>query len=286
MKQLQKAIDFILYSNLFIGLCAVALAFTNLLTVEGNFEWDNTTWFVFSATVFTYSYLKFSTPQSGNSANSHRNWAAGNVQLSRNIMLLSVIATICFFFWLDTDNKITVLILGTFTALYGFVDIPFIKPKLKLRDFGLLKTLFVAIVWSVTTVLIPLDGVTVEPAMMFFLLIRRFLFVLALTMVFEIKDIKDDEAHGLTTIPILAGVSNTKLFAQLILLGLMIINVVQYFFYDITLANMLAVNLSLLVSVFCIQPLSVETGAVWYFVVVDGMMILQFIFVFVATKYL
>jgi 4-hydroxybenzoate polyprenyltransferase len=283
---LKKATDFILYSNLFIGLCAVALAFTNLLTVQGSFEWDSTTWFVFSATVFTYSYLKFSTPQSGNSGNSHRNWAADNVQLSRNIMLLSVIATVCFFFLLSTDNKVTVLILGTFTALYGFVDIPFLKPKRKLRDYGLLKTLFVAIVWSVTTVLIPLDGVTVEPNMMFFLLLRRFLFVLALTMVFEIKDMKDDEAHGLTTIPILAGVSNTKLFAQLLLLVLMIINVVQYFFFDVALGNMLAVNLSLLASVFCIQPLSEETPSVWYYLVLDGMMVLQFIFVFVVTKYL
>lgn len=286
MNPIRKLIDFILYSNIFIGLCAVALALTNQLTVEGNMRWDNTCWFVFFATVFTYCYLKFGEPQSANSGTGHRAWAANNSQLSKNIMLSSLLATGGFFLTLSWDNKFTVLVLAAFTALYGFVDVPFLKHKRKLRDFGLLKTLFVAIVWSVTTVIVPLDGSFVEPSMMAFLLLRRFLFVMALTMVFEIKDMKGDEAHGIKTIPLLIGVSNTKLAAQLMLLLLIGINLVQYFFFDISAVNMMAVNLSLLVSIFCIQPLHEETSEEWYYFVLDGMMILQFVFVDVATNYL
>lgn len=286
MKPLQKVIDFILYSNLFIGLCAVALALTNQLTVEGYMRWDNTCWFVFFATVFTYSYLKFGESQSENSGTGHRAWAANNSQLSKNILLLSLLATGGFFLTLSWDNKFTVLVLAAFTALYGFVDVPFLKHKRKLRDFGLFKTLFVAIVWSVTTVIVPLGSSFVEPDMMAFLLLRRFLFVMGLTMVFEIKDMKGDEAHGIKTIPLLIGVSNTKLAAQLMLLALIGINLLQYFFFDITAMNMMAVNLSLLVSIFCIQPLHEETSEQWYYFVLDGMMVLQFIFVYVATKYL
>ncbi len=286
MKQLRTVLDFLLYSNIFIGVCAVALTFTNQLTVEGEIKFDNSCWFVFFATIFTYSYLKFRNAETIAPSTGHGKWAAENSQLSKNILLLSLLASAGFFWLLNTNTKIIVLILAAVTALYGFVELPFLKTKKKLRDFGLLKTVFVAIVWSVTTVIVPLENSFVEPSMLVFLLLRRFLFVLALTLVFEIKDMKGDEVHGLKTLPLLFGVANTKLIAQLTLFALLLINLVQYFFFDISLTNMLAVNLSLLVSIFCIHPLKEETSELWYYFVLDGMMILQFVFVFVATKYL
>ncbi len=286
MKQLRQLLDFILYSNIFIGLCAVALTFTNQLTVEGDIKFDNSCWFVLFATIFTYSYLKFHNSETVFPSTSHRHWAAKNNQLSKNILLLSLLASGCLFWLLNTNTKIIVLILAAFTAVYGFVEIPFLNPKRKLRDFGLFKTLFVAIVWSVTTVIVPLQDSFVEPAMMVFLLLRRFLFILALTMVFEIKDMKGDEAHGLKTLPMMFGISNTKNIAQVVLFALILINLVQYLFFDISLLNMLAVNFSLLVSILCIQPLKEETPEVWYYLVLDGMLVLQFVFVYAVTKYL
>lgn len=284
MKYARPIIDFLLYSNVFIGACALALAFTNQLTVEGNIVFDESIWFVFSSTVFTYAFLK-SNGGKNNSDTAHNHWAVNHNQLAKNILLLSLLATICFFWWLPVPTKIMVLALGVFTAFYGFVKIPFLKPARKLRDYGLFKALFVAAVWSVTTVIIPLQSSHVEPEMMTFLLLRRFIFIAALTLVFEIKDMPGDRQYGLKTVPMAVGVANTKLVAQLALLALIVINLVQYFFFDVTPANMLAVNLSLLVSVFCIQPLKEETSETWYYLVIDGMMILQFIFVYIATKY-
>ena len=286
MKQLRAAIDILLYSNIFIGICAVALTFTNQLTVEGEIKFDNSCWFVLFSTIFTYCYLKFGNAEKIPPTTGHRYWAKENNQLSKNILLLSLLASGCFFWLLNSNTKIIVLILAALTALYGFVDIPFTNPKRKLRDLGLFKTLFVAIVWSVTTVIVPLENSFVEHAMLVFLLLRRFLFIVALTVVFEIKDMKGDEDYGLKTLPLMFGVSGTKLIAQLILFALMLINLVQYFFFDISMMNMLAVNLSLLVSILCIQPLKEETPELWYYLVLDGMMILQFVFVFIANKYL
>lgn len=286
MKQARTALDFILYSNLFIGVCAVVLTFTNQLTVEGDIRFDTSCWFVLCSTIFTYCYLKFGNAETIPATTGHRHWATKHNQLSKNLLLLSLLATVCFFFLLNTNTKIIVLALAAFTALYGFVNIPVTNPKRKLRDFGLLKTFFVATVWSVTTVVVPLENSFVEPSMLVFLLLRRFLFVLALTMVFEIKDMKSDAQDGLRTLPILFGVSTTKLIAQLTLFALLLINLVQYFFFDIALMNMLAVNLSVFISILCIQPLKEETPEVWYYLVLDGMMILQFVFVYVASKYL
>jgi 4-hydroxybenzoate polyprenyltransferase len=282
--QLQKIIDFLLYSNIFIGVCAVALAFTNQLTVTGEIKFDTSCWFVFASTVFTYSYLK-SNSGKNISGTQHRHWAASHQQFSKNILLISLVCSVCFFLLLPLRTELIVAGLGVFTAFYGFFDIPFVKPKRKLRDYGIVKTFFVAIVWSVTTVIVPLQDSPVEPAMMVFLLLRRFLFIAALTLVFEIKDMEGDRRSNLKTVPMLLGVSNTKLLAQLILFLMMGINLVQYFLFDISLLNMAAINLSLLVSVMCIQPLKEETTEIWYYLVLDGMMVLQFIFVYLATKY-
>jgi len=286
MKQLRQPVEFFLYSNIFIGVCAVALALTNQLTVKEEIHFDNACWFVFFSTVFTYSYLKFQKAESGAVNTAHRNWAKQNSQLSKNILLLSLIASACFFWLLKTETKIIVALLGVVTIFYGFIDIPFILPKRKLRDYGLLKIFFVALVWSITTVIVPLESSFVETQMLVFLLLRRFLFILALTLVFEIKDLQSDREYNLKTLAMVFGISNTKIYAQLILFLLIVINAVQYFFFDVSLMNMLAVNLSLIVSIIAIQPLKEETAEVWYYLVIDGMMLLQFAFVFIGTKYL
>lgn len=284
MKMLRNAFNFLLYSNIFIGLGAVGLALSNQLTVENTFTFDNSTWFIFFSTVFTYSYLKYGHNSTGVVTTAHRQWAKEYPQLSKNLLLLSLLASGAFFFTLSTNNKLIVIGVGVFTAFYGFVSLPFTGSRLKLRDFGLLKTLFVGLVWSVTTVIIPLEGQYVEPAMLVFLLLRRFLFIFALTLVFEIKDQATDREYHLRTLAMVLGVSKTKIFAQLTLLLLVVINLIQYFFYEISLGNMLAVNLSLLASIIIIQPVNEDTPEPWYYFGIDGMMVLQFIFVLLAAK--
>jgi 4-hydroxybenzoate polyprenyltransferase len=285
MQLMRKSVDTLIYSNIFIGICAVALTLTNQLTVGENIHFDNSLGFVFFSTLFTYSYLKF-----GNlsviPSTTHRRWAQQHAQLSKNILLISLIGTVFYFSKLSAKAELIVAGLALFTAFYGFVDIPFIPSKMKLRDFGLLKTIFVAVVWSITTVVVPMEGTFVERQMMVFLILRRLLFILALTIPFEIKDMSGDRQDPITTLPIMFGVSNTKLLAQGVLLLLMIILTIQYLFFDISLTNMLAVNLSLLISIFCIQPIKEETNDKWYYVALDGMMILQFVFVYLAVTFL
>jgi 4-hydroxybenzoate polyprenyltransferase len=284
VKFIRTIIDALVYSNVFIALCAIALTFTNQLTVGGEIHFDYSCWFIFFSTIFTYTYLKIISSPGVVIDTGHRSWAAENAQLSRNILLISLVATIGFFFKLSGNVKLIVVVLGLVTAFYGFVTIPFSKPKMRLRDLGYVKTLFVAIVWSVTTVVVPLGDNDVSPDLMIFLLLRRFIFVLALTMVFEVKDMTGDKANNLKTLPLAMGISNTKLLAQALLLLLIIINLIQYFFFSIPLSNMVAVNLSLLLSICCIQPVREETGDLWYYLVLDGMMLVQFIFVYLGAK--
>ncbi|MES2621130.1 MAG: UbiA family prenyltransferase [Bacteroidota bacterium] len=285
MLLVRRVIEGIIYSNIFIGICAVALTLTNQVTVEGDFHFNKGLGFVFFSTVFTYCFLKFRKTGGAVENTTHHNWAEEHQQLSRNILVISLLATVFYFAGLEGRVQFVVALLAAFTALYGFVNIPFTNPKRKLRDFGLLKTVFVAIVWSVTTVVVPLGDSFVETDVMIFLLLRRFLFILALTIPFEIKDMVGDREHNLKTIPYLIGVSNTKLLAQGILLLLALIIIMQHLFFGLSIGYMLALDISLLLTIFCIQPVDEETSDWWFYVVLDGMMVLQFVLVYTTMLF-
>lgn len=281
MKLLRSAFDFLLYSNIFIGLCAVALVFTNQLAMGEQVQVNKVCWFVFFSTVFAYSTLKLRRSKGAPASTPHHTWADNNNQLYKNVLLISLVGTASFFITLHREAQIMVALLAVFTGFYGFVDIPFTNGR-KLRDFGLLKTLFVGMVWSVTTVMVPLAGKHPDVEMLVFLLIRRFVFVAALTIAFEVKDYEGDRLSNLKTLPMVLGVSGTKLLAQGLLFSLIIINVIQYTAYYFPFEGMIAVNLSLLLSIVCIQPVKEELSDKYYYFVLDGMMLVQFLLVYIA----
>lgn len=78
------------------------------------------------------------------------------------------------------------------------------------------------------------------------------------------------------------GISGTKLLAQGLLFLLVIVNVIQYAVYYFPLEGMLAINLSLLLSIICIQPVKEELSDKYYYFVLDGMMLMQFLLVYLA----
>jgi 4-hydroxybenzoate polyprenyltransferase len=279
---LRKTFDFLLYSNIFIALCAVALAFTNQLIETGHFELNFCTCFIFFSTLFTYTYLKITSADGVVYKTAHRDWAAAHAGIYRNILLLACAGCFFFFFQLSYHTQVVVLVVALVTIFYGFVPLPLTQPHIKLRDFGLLKTIFVSLAWAVTTVLVPLADSHIQPMVMAFLLFRRFLFILALIMMFEIKDMPGDLFNKLTTIPIVLGVQRTKLLSQLILALMIVITIVQFRFFELPLWQMLALNASFIVSILCIQAVKEKSADEWFYLVIDGMMLIQFIFVYAA----
>lgn len=288
MKTLTSAIRFLLYSNVFIGVCAVALIFTNQLTAGLPVAFNATSLFVFCATVFTYSALKFRGQINQQFQTAHRHWADRNRRLSQLVMWGAAAGAAALFFFMTGASRLITIALGLFTLLYGFIELPLPGGKRTLRHYGLAKTFFVAIVWSITTVLIPLAASphlfnTAHVPLLLFLLVRRFLFVAALTMVFDIKDMPADQHAKLYTLPMAIGVQGTKRLALLFLGGLLLINTIQYYCVPHSaLSNMVAINLSLLLSAVCIVPVNEQTGEDWYYLVLDGMMFTQFLLVLAA----
>ena len=73
-------------------------------------------------------------------------------------------------------------------------------------------------------------------------LFSRFLFVFAITIPFDIRDVKYDK-NNIKTIPILLGTFISKLIAILSLIALKIISFYQYLYYNLSVNILIAIIL-------------------------------------------
>lgn len=112
--------------------------------------------------------------------------------------------------------------MGILSIFYVVPVIPFYSKSPTLRDLPYLKIFFIAIVWSITIVWIPLIDANSEIMLSINLLIallQNFLFVIAITLPFDIRDIDFDKTGKLKTIPQLLGVKKTIVLSEILLIG-------------------------------------------------------------------
>jgi 4-hydroxybenzoate polyprenyltransferase len=99
-------------------------------------------------------------------------------------------------------------VLGLFAFMYSLPLLPF-KNKKRLREFGWLKILVLAGVWTIVTSILPFlylgKNVTDYP----FEIVLRFVFIFTLCIVFDIRDMKKDLENNIYTLPQKVGLSNS-----------------------------------------------------------------------------
>ncbi|TXK74589.1 hypothetical protein [Mesonia sp. HuA40] len=159
--------------------------------------------FVFFATVVSYNFAKFSAFQHLRSLGFHL--TKKSVLLVQFVAVIGLVIT-CL--QLAISQILFAGILGLFTLLYA---IPLGTNKQNWRNSAYLKIFIIAGVWACTVVvlpLIPIINMELRRLMAYTALV--FVFTLASTLVFEIRDLNKDDVH-LKTIPQLYGVMNTKI---------------------------------------------------------------------------
>ena len=139
-----------------------------------------------------------------------------------NILIFSLFSFLTLIYYLFQLPVKTIVVSGGFAILTFFYAIPFLTYK-RLRAFVGLKVIIVAVVWAGVTLIIPLvneNEVLTNSVWISFL--QRIIFVLVLTLPFEIRDLKYDELT-LGTLPQQVGVKTTKIIGSLLLVVILII---------------------------------------------------------------
>jgi 4-hydroxybenzoate polyprenyltransferase len=104
---------------------------------------------------------------------------------------------------------------------------------------------------------------------------KRFLFIAALTVPFDIRDLFEDRQSGLKTIPVVWGEKNAYLFCQLLLAGYIVL--LFLFRNNGFNADFWALTLTAILTGWLIFKSKQEKNEYYYFFYMDGVLILQYL---------
>ncbi|MBC3540557.1 hypothetical protein ACFSC6_11765 [Rufibacter sediminis] len=282
MRVPQKVLDFILYSNMFISLCAAALVGETYL-LSGIPISLRLGAMVFFATLFVYnadSLLPYKFNQDV-PLTPRLEWVKSN---RLELIFMAVGSALCaiFLYWtaIFELNFWFLLHLLVIAGLYSVPVVPEGERFIPLRDIPYLKVFLIAYVWTAITVQLPLTevGHDLFSSDSLILFVRRFLFLFALTLVFDIRDINKDKLTQTVTFPTRWGVQNTKKLA-LVFLFLFVLLVPA----GTVLHMRIALGLAGVAAALVVWNAHEYRSPYYFMLLTDGMMMLQFLLVWLLT---
>jgi len=111
---------------------------------------------------------------------------------------------------------IVAFILGSLTSLYFVQWVINGKTISGIRSIPLIKNILLAIVWSATTVWFTSNSFEFSESI-FYLFITRFVYVFAICLAVDLRDIAVDRDQNTTTLPILFGYKKIKILCYILL---------------------------------------------------------------------
>jgi 4-hydroxybenzoate polyprenyltransferase len=214
---MNRILRFLIETNLFIAFAAVAFLWANIywlniqiststiLSVQVFFS----TWFVYQISRWVY-YIK---GEYGNKEELIVKWFEKYPKIVPISIVLSLIISVDCVFYFKIKTIIVLCIIGLVSVLY---PIPVLKPfgiNTRLRDFPFIKIFLIAFVWSTTSVVLPFT----ESGLLFsdrkdiiMIWLMQFIYILFITLPFDINDAETDKNTGTKTIATVFGIKTSK----------------------------------------------------------------------------
>lgn len=279
MKLLTAFIDFILYSNLWIALAAVAMVWQSEFLLFGSFDWTAYSGFVFFATLFLYAVHRLvglTRVQPFQSAGRYRIIARFRWHIAL-YALLAAGAGSWYYFQLPLVMQGQLLFPCLLSLAYV---LPVFAGKKRLRDLNYLKIFLIAIAWSWITVFIPATNrawaLTVPTLLM---ALERALFIFSITLPFDIRDLEVDAHTGVRTLPARLGMPRTRWLAASALGGMVLCSWLNYRLDVYPGGTLASLTGSALLSYALIHFADRVEHDYYFSGAIDGMMLLQFLMV-------
>jgi 4-hydroxybenzoate polyprenyltransferase len=281
-KVLYSILDFFLFSNLFIAVCAVAqgLITYHLLKVPAD-KYDLA--FIFFATIGLYNFsMLLSKPKKPEDSPYKRvRWIFSHHRMIISITLISILCLVpLFLLYLNIESQLLMVFTGLVAVGYNIPFLTLNNQNIGLRNIPGIKLFLIAMVWAVSCVLLPImelqhsHQLTITPGDTLLLVIKRFLFVAAITVPFDIRDLFQDRLYALKTIPVMLGEKKAYIFCQFLLLGYLLLLLL---FRQATYPDIAAVVLNLALTGWLIFKSNIKKNEYYYFLYLDGTMLLQYI---------
>lgn len=287
---LKKIINLLIYSELLISLCAVAATCQTYLLLGKEILWDELLWIVGLSTMACYVLARLAALQEMNQMFSKPQNRSKLFYILCFLLLFS--SAICFFLFLQLKTSVQLVLVASavVTVLYTIPLIPNKKGWKKLRDVGMLKIFLIAFIWTISTAILPIlqCDAPLNELQTWLVVGEKVLFIFAITLPFDIRDMNYDQSRNLKTIPLLIGEKNTLQLAQVCLAALGLIAVFHYLL--LPESTRLAVFIALLISyrstALLVEQTKVNRPDQFYTGLLDATILLQFLLVWVVEVFL
>ena len=211
MQFLKRLLDFYIYSNIHVSFAAYCL--TKITLLEFGLKENISPLFIFFATLVSYNFIRYYNISKINTAFS--NWIKSHKIHLILLNLISLIFLIILAFKLELEAY---FLLIPFALATFFYVVPFTSKNKNLRNTTGLKLFLITISWAGVTVLFPIINndylFTKDVWLMFF---QRFIFLFAITIPFDIRDLNFDIPE-IKTLPQIIGSKKSKYFGSILLL--------------------------------------------------------------------
>lgn len=217
MRMIRKVTDFYVFSNMHVSLAGFCM--TKITLLKFGIHENLTPLFVALSIVVSYNFIRFYEFKT----DKLRLLTQWFIKYSKSLIILSSFAVIGLLYILifTNFNLTSLLILLPFGFMTLFYTIPLFKSKkieVSFRNFPGIKIFSIAISWAAISVLFPLYEAGFELnkiAMIEF--IQRFIILIAITIPFDIRDLKAD-SEDLKTLPQVLGIKGSKFIGILLLI--------------------------------------------------------------------
>jgi len=255
-----------------------------LLQVEP--KYDLVTLLSGAATMFVYLLIRIAATSRIKVYEKEERWNffLKHIGIMRLLTIVTFAACVVLFFIIPQQIQLILLIPGCISLVYG-IPLPIKGKWFRLRDVGVAKIFMIAFVWAFIGSMLPAvnSDMPLFAAPTLILFAANFLFVFAITLPFDIKDLKIDAIHKVKTIPAILGTDDSYSLAFLCLFvsGIIHVYLQRDLLYGVD--YVIPLTISILVTGWSIFLTRKKQDNVVYFGILDGMLILQYAMVVFAS---
>lgn len=285
-KYLKQTLDCLLFSNIFIALCAVAQALVAYHLVDAPPD-KSILATLFCATLALYNFSILLAKPKNPKASPHRRvrWIFSHYRLNATITIIATFSLLPLALFLSIPSLLLLSFLGLISVAYNLPVFQFHNRRFGLRNIPGMKLFLIALVWALSCGLLPI--LELESTQTFdlsvgnitLLIVNEFLFVAALTVPFDVRDLLQDKQYSLKTLPTMLGEKKAMLLCYSFLVLYLILLFLPIHSFD--RVSVVGLILSIFLSGWVISKSNPSRNEYFYFLFLDGMMIAQLLILLV-----
>jgi 4-hydroxybenzoate polyprenyltransferase len=261
-----KSLTYLTYSSLFISLCSASLSFYYYQVTNMPLNIYKIL-IIFFATLFSYNVVQVIPLKEGKSFSSRTTWIKKH---KKNLIFLMSLSLILILFFIKDLTKFDIINFAHLFVIVVFYEKILFKSK-GLRAIPYIKPFIISYVWASTCALTGGDFDNT----LFLIWIECYLFVLSLTIPFDIRDIYHDNADGLKTLATKYPLINVKILA----LTAMCTSLILHLTYIENTQKTLAVASSILILyTFILKSINQRSSEFYFLIGLDGIILLKLLF--------